>query len=295
MTTNKNLFFILLFFAMVAWGGSWVNVKVLSAYISAYEMILLRFGITAVTMVPIILWLKHSFKIDAKSFILVVLVSITLLLYNKYYYLGTKLGTASLGGAMVTTLIPILTFIFLAILGTKKVTSKDVFALLIGAVGVLTMLHIWSFDLARIFVIHNLYFLLAATLWAVLTIISSKSTKISPIVFTFYMYLVTVGLDVLFFVDVSFLHVKTFDAIFWVNIALISLAASTFSNTIYFLGIEKLGAAEVSSFVFFVPFSAIILSAIFLGEKLDMFIILGTILTLFAVKLLNNITFFKKR
>ena len=71
MTTNKNLFFILLFFAMVAWGGSWVNVKVLSAYISAYEMILLRFGITAVTMVPIILWLIHSFKIGAKSFILV--------------------------------------------------------------------------------------------------------------------------------------------------------------------------------------------------------------------------------
>lgn len=61
-------------------------------------MILLRFGITAVTMVPIIIWLKHSFKIDLKSFALAVCVAITLLLYNKYYYLGTKLGTASLLG-----------------------------------------------------------------------------------------------------------------------------------------------------------------------------------------------------
>ncbi|MCD8476906.1 MAG: DMT family transporter [Sulfurospirillum sp.] len=174
-------------------------------------------------------------------------------------------------------------------------SKKDALALFIGAIGVLTMMHIWSFDTERIFVIHNLYFLLAAVLWAILTIISSKSTKISPIVFTFYMYIITVALDWLFFVDVRSMAFETFDGIFWLNIALISLAASTFTNTIYFLGIEKLGAAEVSSFIFLVPFSAIILSAIFLGEKLDGFIILGTVLTLFAVKMLNNIRVLKRR
>lgn len=292
---NKNVFFFLLFLAMVAWGGSWVNVKILGHYISAFEMIFLRFSITAITMVPIMLWLKHSFKIDLKSFGLVVLAALMLIFYNKYYYLGTKFGTASLGGAMVTTMIPILTFIFLALMGIKKVSSKDLFALGLGAVGVLTMLHIWTFDLAHILVIHNLYFLLAAVLWAVLTIVSSKSTKVSPIVFTFYMYIVTVVLDWVFFVDVSAIPFSSLDGIFWLNTLLISLAASTFANTIFFLGIEKLGAAEVSSFVFLVPFSAIILSAIFLGEKVDLFIILGTVLTLYAVKRLNNITILKRR
>jgi len=292
---HKNFFFFLLFFAMVAWGGSWVNVKILGHYVSAFEMIFLRFGITAITMVPIIVWLKHSFKIDLKSFGLVVLAALALIFYNKYYYLGTKFGTASLGGAMVTTMIPILTFIFLALMGVKKVSSKDLFALGLGAVGVLTMLHIWTFDLAHILVIHNLYFLLAAILWAVLTIVSSKSTKISPIVFTFYMYIVTVVLDWVLFVDVRTIPFETFDSIFWLNTLLISLAASTFANTIFFLGIEKLGAAEVSSFVFLVPFSAIILSAVFLGEKVDLFIIIGTVLTLYAVKLLNNITILKRR
>ena len=279
---------------MVAWGGSWVNVKVIGHYMGAFEMIFLRFSITAVTMVPIILWLGHSFKIDKKSFALAVLVAITLILYNKYYYLGTKFGTASLGGAMVTSMIPILTFILMALMGAKKVSKKDCFALGLGAIGVLTMLHIWTFDPAHLFVIQNLYFFLAAILWAILTIISSKSTKISPIVFTFYMYIATVVID-LFMMDVTSIPFESFDATCWINIALISLAASTFSNTIYFLGIEKLGAAEVSSFVFLVPFSAIILSAIFLGEKLDMFIILGTVLTLYAVKVLNNITILKRR
>jgi len=280
---------------MVAWGGSWVNVKILGHYISAYEMIFLRFGITAISMIPIIVWLKHSFKIDLKSFGLVILVSLALIFYNKYYYLGTKFGTASLGGAMVTTMIPIITFILLAIMGIKHVSTKDVFALGLGAIGVLTMLHIWTFDLAHIFVIQNLYFLFAAILWAVLTIISSKSTKISPIVFTFYMYIMSVVFDWLFFVDVSTIPFASFDSIFWINTLLISIAASTFSNTIYFLGIEKLGAAEVSSFVFLVPFSAIILSAIFLHETVDLFIVFGTILTLWAVKLLNNIHIRRKK
>jgi len=280
---------------MLAWGGSWVNVKILGHYISAYEMIFLRFGITAITMVPIIIWLKHSFKIDLKSFGLVVLVALALIFYNKYYYLGTKFGTASLGGAMVTTMIPILTFVLLALMGVKKVSSKDLFALALGAVGVLTMLHIWTFDLAHILLIQNLYFIIAAFLWAILTIISSKSTKISPIVFTFYMYIMTVVLDCVLLVDVSAMPFETFDGIFWINMLLMSLAASTFANTIFFLGIEKLGAAEVSSFVFLVPFSAIGLSAIFLDEKVDLFIIIGTILTLFAVKMLNNITILKRR
>lgn len=81
-----------------------------------------------------------------------------LIAYMNFYYLGTKYGTASLGGAMVTTLIPINTFIILALMRTKKVTRKDTFALGLGAAGVLTMLNVWSLDNKEIFLIQNLYF-----------------------------------------------------------------------------------------------------------------------------------------
>lgn len=75
----------------------------------------------------------------------------------------------------------------------------------------------------------------------------------------------------------------------------ISILASTFANTIYFLGIEKLGASEVSSFIFLVPFAAITLSAIFLQEEITYSIVIGTILTLIAVKILNNIKIFRRK
>lgn len=292
---NKNLFFILLFFAMIAWGGSWVNVKVLSTYINAFEMVYLRFLMTALSMIPIIIYLKKSFAIDMRSLGLVVLTSIALIAYMNYFFLGTKYGTASLGGAMVTTLIPINTFLILALMRVKKVSRKNAFALFLGALGVLTMLNVWKFEWESVMVIQNFYFLVASLLWPVVTILSSKSRKISPIVFTFYLYVCTVALDWFFFVDVSTIPFASMDGIFWLNMLLITFAASTFANTIYFLGIETLGAGEVSSFIFLVPFSAILLSALFLNETIDLSIIIGTLLTLMAVKLLNNITFFKAK
>lgn len=292
---NKNLFFFLLFLSMIAWGASWVNVKIICHYIDVYEMIFMRYFISAVAMVPIIIMLKQSFKIDFKSFLLVLLSSLVLIAYMNFYYLGTKYGTASLGGAMVTTLIPINTFIILALMRTKKVTRKDTFALGLGAVGVLTMLNVWSLDNKEIFLIQNLYFFLGSILWAVLTIISSKSTKISPIVFTFYMYVVMIVLVWTFAIDSSIIISHEYDSKFWINMLCMSLLSTTFANTIYFLGIEKLGAREVSSFTFLVPFAAIVLSAIFLDEKISIAMVAGTILTIVAVKMLNDIKILKRK
>ncbi len=294
-TTNRNLFYILLFFAMIGWGGSWVNAKILSNYINEFEMIFIRFGLTGLTMIPIIIYLKKSFKIDAKTLILVTLTSIVFLAYMKYYFLGTKLGTASLGGALVTSLAPIITFVILVVLRMKSIRKIDMFALVLGAFGVLTMLNVWTLGSSEIFVIHNLYFILASILWPIVTILSAQSKQISPIVFTFYLYVVTVLLDTIFFIDFSSIAVESFDTLFWVNIFTLVIFASTFSNTVYFLGIEKLGTTEVSSFIFLVPFAAIGLSALFLDEEIGIAMILGAIMTLFAVKIINNIRIFNKK
>ena len=293
-TTNKNILYVLLFFAMIGWGASWVNIKILSTYLNEYETMFFRFFITAISMIPIIKLLKKSFKINFKSFALALLTSIALIAYMKYFYLGTKLGTASLGGALVTSLIPIMTFLILVIFKEKSISSKESIALILGAIGVMTMLNIWSFTLENIFLIQNLYFIVASILWAVVTILSSKASQTSPLIFTFYLYIITCILNLIFFVDISLISYTQLDTTFWINMLILSLIASTFSNTIYFIGIEKLGPSQVSSFVFLVPFAAIILSSIFLQETIGISIVLGTVLTLSAVKILNNIKLFRR-
>jgi len=292
---NKKIFYILMFIAMIGWGASWVHAKVLSAYINEYELIFLRNLFTVIAMIPILYFSKKSLRINLNSFLLAIAVAIVMILYLKFYFLGTKFGTASLGGALVTTLVPINTFILMALFFGRKIEKKDRFALILGAIGVLTILNIWSFSTEDIFTQHNLYFLVASILWPTLTIISSRATKVSPLIFSFYMYLIMIILVLIFFVDVQKFNYESYDSIFWINIISLGVFSTAFATTIYFIGIEKLGTNEVSSFIFLVPFSAITLSIIFLKEEIHLSIIIGTILTLIAVKILNNITIFKKK
>lgn len=294
-STNKNIFYILMILAMAGWGASWVNAKVLSNYINEYELIFFRNIFTIITLAPVLLITRKYFYINTRSILLAVLASIVMIVYMKCYFLGTKFGTASLGGALVTTLIPINTFLIMALFFGKKIGRKDIFALCLGALGVLTMLNIWSFSVEQIFSIQNMYFLGASILWPTLTIISSKITKTSPMVFTFYMYVITTIMVMIFFLDVQRINYENFDSIFWINILCLAVVSTTFATSVYFVGIEKLGTNEVSSFIFLVPFFAILLSVIFLDEIISPSIIIGTILTVIAVKILNNIQIFKKK
>lgn len=283
---------------MIFWGASWISTKVLTIYIDAYEMVFLRMGICFLSMAPIILFLKMNYKIDLKTLVLVLFASLFLVLYSVFMYLGVEHGTGSLGGAMVPSMIPIITYIFVAILSKKTISLKHSFALVIGAFGVLNMVNIYQFDTDIIFSKYNIYFIIASMLWAILTIITSKSTKINAFVFTTYTYLIASSVLYFFYVDSSiFTKVLAFDNIFWFNMFIITLLSTTFATSIYFFGAAKYGAKEVSSFVFLVPASAIITGSIFLDEKIEFSTIIGVFFAMIAIYILNNLNFpkfFKK-
>ena len=281
-------------FAMIFWGASWISTKVLTTYVNEYELVFLRMGICFITMFPLIYFFKLSFKFDLKSLLLILVASLVLTLYSIVMFLGVEHGTGSFGGALVTTLIPINTFIIIAILNKKTISLKHSFALILGAFGVLNMLNIWNFDLNEIFSKDNIYFLLASLLWPILTIITAKATKINAFVFTFYTYVISSSTLYLFFVDNTvFTKIMNFDSIFWFNIFVITILSTTFATSIYFIGASKLGAKEVSSFIFLVPASALIIGAIFLDEKITLNIIIGTIFTIIAIYILNNLNLFR--
>ena len=291
---SKNLFYILMVFAMIFWGASWISTKVLTNYINEYELVFLRMGICFITLFPIIYFFKFSFKLDIKSFFLVLVASLVLTSYSISMFIGLKHGSAGFGGALVTTLIPINTFIIVAILSRKTISLKHSFALLLGAFGVLNMLNIWNFNLNEIFSKDTLYFLLSSILWPILTIITAKASKIHAFVFTFYTYIISSVVLIIFFVDTSiFERVIEFDFIFWFNLFVITILSTTFATSIYFIGATKLGTKEVSSFIFLVPATALIIGAIFLGEKITLNTVIGTIFTIIAIYILNNLSFLK--
>ncbi len=295
---SKQLFYPLIIISMIFWGASWISTKVLTNYIDAYEMVFLRMGICFLSMAPIIVFLKMNYKLDFKTFVLILFASLFLVLYSVFMYFGVEHGTGSLGGAMVPSMIPIITYIFVAILNKKTISLKHSFALVLGAFGVLNMINIYQFDIDVIFSKYNIFFIVASMLWAILTIITSKSTKINAFVFTTYTYLIASSVLYFFYVDSSiFTKVINFDITFWFNMFIITILSTTFATSIYFFGAAKYGAKEVSSFVFLVPASAIIIGSLFLDEKIEFSTIIGVFFAMIAIYILNNLSFpkfFKK-
>ncbi len=288
MKNTNIIFYIFMIIAMTFWGASWVNAKVLSNYITAQELIFYRYIISTVTLVPVLLYLKKSFKVDIKTLSLALLASIFLVLYSIFYFNGTKLGTAGLGGAFLTTLTPILTFVLLVSFFGKTFAKKDIFALILGAIGVSTILNVWTFKLEDILVTANLYFIYGSFAWSFLTITNSKLKSYEHIMFTFYVYVFTTIIG-FFITPFESGNIFVFDWIFWLNLLSVSIVSTTFATSIYFVAITKIGTNEASSFIFLVPFNAIFLSWIFLDEPIYITTIIGTILTILAVSVLNNV------
>ena len=285
---TRKIFYLLMVLAMVGWGAAWVHVKYLSDYLGIHEIIFYRYLLTTLGMIPLILWLRLPWRIDRQALTITLLVSAITILYTWLFIAGTKLGTAGLGGAFVTTLIPILTFALTALLARRRLSRRQLFALGLGALGVMTILNVWSFHAADIFRLENLYFILAAMSWAVLTIFSARvAGRVDPLVYSFYMYLGVTVLEGLFFTDFS-TDLTALSPLVDLNLLLLALVSTTFATSVYFIGSKKLGADRISSFTFLVPFSAIGLSALFLGEKITWGMGVGTVMAVIAVRLLQR-------
>ncbi len=281
------MFYFLMFIAMIGWGASWVHAKYLTEHLSVHEIIFYRYTITAISMLPILWFLKLSVKIDRASLLNAFVNSIIMIVYTWLFIEGTHLGTASLGGAFVTTLIPIATFTISAILSKKMLKKEQIIALLLGAIGVMTILNVFSFSAEQILKIQNLYFVIAAFTWAILTILSAKASKVNPLVYSFWLYIFVAILEFVFIVKFK-TDILAQSPIVWFNLLSIGLFSTTFATSIYFVGGQKIGADKISSFTFLVPFSAIALSAIFLNEKISWNMIVGTVMAVVSIYILNR-------
>ncbi len=277
---------ILMILAMIAWGSTWVSAKILMGYFDAYSLIFWRFFFSALGLVVVLFISKHSFKIDSKGLLLAFVSAMGLIAYNYFFFLGTHFGQAGFGGVLVTTLNPILTFVFIAIIGRKFLELKDIVALMFGAIGVLIILKIWQLDIS--FNRGVLYFLLAAATWPWITIVSSYFKNGSALAFSFYMFSFTALGVLVLFLNAKVPSLSNLDSIGWVNLLALSLYGTTFGTSIYFMATSTWGGKKASGYFFLVPITAVFFASIFLGERVDIFTIIGGVFTILAIYQLNG-------
>lgn len=285
---STTVFSIVIIISMFIWGVAWPSGKILSAYGSTVNIVFMRFVIVFFGLLGILLFTGTSLRIRKDGIWHLLGAGLLMAVYGFLFLKGLKSGLSGAGGVLTTTLNPIMAYGIGLLMSGKRPTRNEGLGLLLGAIAGCVLLKIWvQYD--QILASGNIYFLLAAFTWALMSKIASKASSFgSPMSFSLWMYLVTVVCMGIFvdFKEVVGIMVAA-DTTFWVNIIYNGLISTSLATTAYLYATTTIGAEKASSFIFLVPLSAAFSSWIILDEKILPHTILGGILGILAVYLIN--------
>jgi len=275
---------------MVLWGGSWVSGKLAAVSVDPFVIIFWRFTLTTLSLFPLVPVFKQKLWPGWAGLRWLIAASSTLFIYNICFFTGLQTGFAGAGGLLVTSLNPLLTFLLTFAIQRSKISRLQALGLAIGLFGGLVMLDLPHHGLEELLKGGNLLFLAASLLWAILTMLSSRAQETVPFIsYSIWVY----GLTALLALFVSLISGSIWTTPirslpFWFNMLYLSVGATSFATTVYFLCTKRLGSRRASAFVFTVPVSALFFSWLFLGELPSVFALSGGALAIGAVFTINR-------
>ncbi len=272
--------------AMITWAIAWTNAKIVNDYLSYYNLIFLRFLLGFLSLVPFVLYLKKPFpKLSELRYI--ILPSFLFLVYNVAFFKGTDFGLAGKGAILVTTLNPLFTVIIMSLI-SLKISKKEIIGVFLGILGGYIIMDLSNEGLKSILDAGNVYFVLCAISWGIMTVLINFAQKIiNPYVFICSCYFLTMIMTIPFISIGEIISVK-YDFTFYINFFLVSMGAMSFGTSIYMFYTPILGPTKASIFIFSVPFIAILMANIFLNEPFTNNVLIGGLLSLLAIYIVNK-------
>jgi len=275
--------------SMVCWGFSWTAGKIMAEYGDPLTISFFRFAITFLSLLLIMLFIKTPLIVNSKGLFDLITASVLMSIYTFLFFKGLTAGKAGAGGVLVTVLNPILSYGLMLLMTRRKPTRHETLGLLLGLLAGAILLRLLT-EADKVFNAGNIYFLLAALVWAVLSIFTSRASRYgSTVAFSFYLYGIC---TVLMFLLAGWGGAQTTFAkaglVFWGNLFFSATITTSLATTLYFVATSRLGASQASSFIFLVPISAALGSWIFLDEIPQLNTITGGLLGIVAVYVLNR-------
>ena len=287
---KELIFSILLVVAMTFWGSSWASSKVLTSYTSADVITFWRFFFALMASIPLVIILRIPIRIDGSALKYLFLASITNCAYSIMFFIGVNYGAAGKGGVLVTTLTPV--FVYLLTYWIHKIQNNpkmmrgnEILGLTLGIIAGICLLDLGN--LSVLFSKSNVFFVLCALDWAVLTLICQR-VRIHPIAINFYITLVSVLLSSpIFLFESAMVDIFSFDARFWTMLFVVSVLSTAIGTSIFYMGVAQIGAEKASSYQLLVPLIALVTSYFILDEIPSLLTLFGGGIAIFAIYLIN--------
>ncbi len=273
---------------MFVWGVSWPSGKVLSTYGSSFSIAFLRFFVTFLGLLPLLLLWKQPLQIRKEGISILVYASICMSVYSYLFFQGLKHGMPGAGGVLVTTLNPVIAYAIGLGLNRKIPSKKEQIGLGLGLLAGGILLKIWA-NLDEVFSVGNVYFLLATFTWAILSKFTAKASSYGfSGSFSLWLYLLC-SFAMFFLADKYELQqiIQSADWIFYGNLFFSAFVTTSLATTFYFYATSQIGAERASTFIFLVPASAVFTSWWLIHETVYWNTILGGCIGALAVVIIN--------
>ncbi len=287
MKRKSSTYSWLLLLAMFFWGTGWSALKILTENISMDVIIFWRFLLMSLTFLPILYFFKEPIRLNFSAIKFILASSVLNIAFMMSSFYGVKYGLAGAGSVIITSLSPLMTFLLTLILFKHKVSKTQAFGILLGIIGGVIILNL---DSPRLFFDgSNIYFLLCALIWAGVSVLSQHSgVHIHPIHYSFFISLIATIFSFFYAYSANFSIVFEQDSRFWTALIYLAVFAQTIGTTIFFMASSKFGSEKTSSFMFLVPIFALFSAWLILNEAIQLYIIVGGVVSILAVYFINK-------
>lgn len=261
----------------VIWGGSFFFAHIAVAEIEPLMLVLLRVGIAAVALHLYLLVRGPSFRLALPHWRLFVALALTnnVVPFSLIFAGQTVLGAGL--SAVLNATTPFWTVIAANVLTSdEKLTWNKLAGVLAGIAGTAVMVGPGLLAGAGGPVWPKFALVGAAVSYALALIVARRLKGVpTPIVATGQLTVSTVIMVPVALLAADAASLLSVSSGVWAAVLGIALVSTAYGYLLYFTLIERAGATNASLVTLIVPVSAILLGAVFLGERLEMFEIGG--------------------
>ncbi len=284
--------YVTLTLTMLLWGGTFISGRMLAETVAPASAAFLRFAIASLTLLLLTRLMKGGLQRPQRGhwLPLVLLGATGVFSYNVCFFIGLKhitAGRAALFVACTPLVITLLSLIFqkerLPLLGFIGILLS-----LTGAVFVISNGHPATL-LQGSFGIGELALLGCVLSWAAYTLIGrSILTSLTPLASVCYSSIIGAILLLPPALQAGLARtIPSLSSTDWFNLAYLGMGGTAIGFSLYYQGIQRIGATRAGVFINLVPLFALLLSWLLLAEVIRYSVLAGGLLVLTGVSLTN--------
>ncbi len=272
--------YLLLALVALFWSGNFVLGRAMHLILPPIVMAELRWLLAMLLILPFLIpkLISHKSIIKKNWKILLLLSILSVAFFNTFIYIGLTSTTAS-NATILQSVIPVIILILSATWLRESISIQQWLGVVISLFGVLTLLTMGKPASLLDFKFNqgDLFILVAVLSWAIYSI-SLRWRPAELDGFTFFGITVIVGAIVLF--PFAFIELQSTKPIIWHNqtiatIIYMAIFPSILAYLFWNKGVAELGAAKAGLFIHLMPIFGLILSSLFLNEKIHSFHFIG--------------------